>query len=211
MISKPVKDTCTDCGKIKFLANKSKKLCTTCVAIRKRTKDKETKELVKKPVKKTTVKTKPFNGKKTVVKQAALDQITSRLVRLLYPSLCPHCKIKLDSSNANCGHFVSRVKQSTRFSLKNLVAVDRTCNFYRPEHVYTLGKFLDTIWGEGTADEQILLGNKKLKFTNEARKALYTLYTKAYEKAQNLSQIDKYKFMKEIQMEYEKIIKDLFF
>lgn len=208
MIGKVVKDTCTDCGKIKFLANKSKKLCSTCVSIRKRQKDKDTKELKKK---KKITKSKLFSGKASIVKQAALDQITSKLVRSLYPSICPHCKIKLDSSNSNCGHFVSRVKQSTRFSLKNLVAVDRTCNFYRPEHVYTLGKFLDGIWGDGTADEQIILGNKKLKFTNDKRKELFTLYKESFEKSQTLSQTEKYKLMRETQKKYEEIIKDLFF
>jgi hypothetical protein len=202
MIGKATRDYCSMCDKFKYMAVKSKRLCTSCNNAQK----KKSKEKVKpKPKKKST----PI--KSNHITQAKLDQMTSWLVRTLYPAQCPHCMVHLDRTNSNCGHFVSRTKQSTRFSLKNLVAIDRTCNFYRPEHAYTLGKYLDKVWGEGTADAQILLGNKKLKLCMDDRRLIYNLYKEILERAEGKSQDEKFELMKEAQLRYEQIVNELIY
>lgn len=185
--SKPAKQKCSVCEKIRPIAKKSRKICSSCIKAEKREKQ------------------------RAIITQEKLDQITSRLVRALYPSVCPHCRIPLDSSNSNCGHFVSRTKQPTRFSLKNLVAIDRNCNFYRPEHAYTLGKVLNEVWGKDTADDQIVLGNKKVKFNNHDRSRIYDIYKAALAKAEGLTQEEKYDLLKETQALYEEIVNPLIF
>jgi len=202
MIGKASRDNCSLCDKFKYMAVKSKKLCTSCNNAQK----KKSKEKSKpKPKKKSTL------IRSNVISQAKLDQMTSWLVRTLYPPQCPHCAVYLDRSNSNCGHFVSRTKQSTRFSLKNLVAIDRTCNFYRPEHAYSLGKYLDKVWGEGTADKQILLGNKKLKLCLDDRKLIYGIYKEILERAEGKDQEEKFDLLKEAQLRYEHIVNELIF
>lgn len=189
---------CSLCGKKRLIAIKSKKICAVC----------NKKKSIEAQKEKNKVKRKK---KAETITQIKLDQITSKLVRTLYPSICPHCFVKLDSSNSNCGHFVSRTKQSTRFSLKNLVSIDRNCNFYKPEHVYTLGKTLNNLWGEGTADNQILLGNRHVKFSNQDRKEIFDIYLNALQKAESheLNQDEKYELLKETQILYEEIVNNL--
>lgn len=196
---KPVEHpACSICGKKRLIAIKSKKICAVCHKQRGI------------EIKRERNKAKRKKKAETIT-QIKLDQITSKLVRTLYPPICPHCFVPLDNSNSNCGHFVSRTKQPTRFSLKNLVSVDRNCNFYRPEHVYTLGKTLNKLWGEGTADQQILLGNKHVKFSNQDRRAIYDIYLDALQKAeaQELTQDEKYELLKETQILYEEIVNNL--
>ena len=196
---KPVEHpACSICGKKRLIAIKSKKICAVC----------NKKKLVERAKYKRNLKKAK---KASTITQQKLDQITSKLVRTLYPPICPHCFVKLDNSNSNCGHFVSRTKQATRFSLKNLVSIDRNCNFYKPEHVYTLGKTLNNLWGEGTADNQILLGNKQVKFSNQDRKAIFEIYQNALQLAESkeLNQDEKYELLKETQILYEKIVNNL--
>lgn len=196
---KPLKQTCIGCAKVKAIANKTKKLCATCVSTEKKEKQKLKKEHKKKV-------------KQDTITQNKLDQITSWLIRSTYPMQCPHCGVKLEYKTSQCGHFVGRTKQSTRYSLKNLVAIDKTCNFYRPEHPYSLGKFLNKLWGEGTADEQILLSNKKLKLSNEDRRLIYNIYKNALSKLNEfMSQEEKYEILKKAQEEYEKVVFPLLF
>lgn len=198
-IKKEIKEIpCSQCGKSRPLANKSKKICGVCVK----------KNAVEKAKKRRQVKRE---RKAEKITQSKLDSITSKLVRKLYPNICPHCSVELNNLNSNCGHFVSRTKQSTRYSLKNLVAIDRHCNFYRPEHVYTLGKTLNSLWGEGTADEQILLGNKQVKFSDYDRKNIYNIYKNALDIAESndLNQEQKYELLKKTQFLYEETIKHL--
>jgi hypothetical protein len=196
---KPLKQTCIGCAKVKAIANKTKKLCATCVSTEKKEKQKLRKEHKKKV-------------KQDTITQNKLDQITSWLIRSAYPMQGPHCSVKLEYKTSQCGHFVGRTKQSTRYSLKNLVAIDKTCNFYRPEHPYSLGKFLNKLWGEGTADEQILLSNKKLKLSNEDRRLIYNIYKNALSKLNEfMSQEEKYEILKEAQEEYEKVVFPLLF
>lgn len=190
---------CSGCGKTKPIANKTKRLCATCL-VKERKEEQKLRKEHKKKIKQETIT------------QSKLDQITSWLVRAAYPMQCPHCKVSLEPKTAQCGHFVGRTRQSTRYSLKNLVAIDRQCNFYRPEHPYSLGKFLDIVWGEGTADSQIELSLRKLKLSNYDRGLIYKAYNEALQKVQEVSsQEKKYEILKEAQKRYEEIITPLLF
>lgn len=196
---KDLQKPCSECGKIKPIANKTKRLCAGCVVKEKKAKQKVRKE-IKRKIKQETIT------------QTRLDQITSWLVRGTYPLVCPHCHSELEYKTSQCGHFVGRTRQSTRFSLKNLVAIDKTCNFYRPEHPYSLGKFLDKVWGEGTADEQIALSNKKLKLSNHDRRRIYDVFKEALDQLKDdMPQEAKYAILKLAQDEYEKIVFPLLF
>lgn len=196
---KEIQKPCSDCGKVKAIANKTKRLCATCVMKEKKEKQKVRKELKRKLEKET-------------ISQSKLDQITSWLVRGAYPLVCPHCHVELEYKTSQCGHFVGRTRQPTRFSLKNLVAIDKTCNFYRPEHPYSLGKFLDKVWGEGTADEQIRLSNKKLKLSNHDRRMIYDVFKEALDQLDDtMPQEEKYAILKLTQDKYEKIVFPLLF
>lgn len=187
---------CSDCQKVKPYANKKRKLCFTCFNKFKKERDKERSERRKKL-------------KRESITQVKLDQVTSWLVRTLYPPKCPHCDVDLEYKTSNCGHFVSRTKQSTRFSLKNLCAVDRNCNFYVPEHVWSIGKFLDKVWGKGTADKQIEIAQRKLKLTPSERREIYLVYKDALDRSLGLDQDQKYKLLEETQLKYEAIINPL--
>ncbi len=190
----PKNTVCSSCGKERSLANKTKKLCITCVNNLKKEKERQKRE-----------------EKKKIIGQAKLDQVTSWLVRTLYPAKCPHCGVKLEFKTSNCGHFVSRVKQATRFSLKNLCAIDRNCNFYVPEHVWSLGKYLDEVWGDGTADEQIELAKKQLKLTPHKRKEIYDIYREILDRAGDVgtSWSSKFALLQEAQAKYEEIVNPL--
>jgi formaldehyde-activating enzyme involved in methanogenesis len=91
------------------------------------------------------------------------------------------------------------------------VAIDRNCNFYRPEHAYTLGKVLNEVWGKDTADDQIVLGNRKVKFNNYDRAKIYEIYKNALSQADGLSQDEKYELLKKTQKLYEEIVNPLIF
>lgn len=169
MISNPIKDTCTDCGKIKFLANKSKKLCTTCVAIRKRQKDKETKELVKK---------KKTESSSFLIKK--LDKVFSVFIRLQSTdregyTKCFTCDRVEYWRKIQCGHFQSRRFMSTRFHKRNCRPQCYACNIGLSGNQYIYGVNLDTKFGEGAADEMVRLSREIKKFTPDELKKLIEL------------------------------------
>ncbi len=115
--------------------------------------------------------------KRERITEKKLDQVTSKLVRSIYPSMCHGCGIQLEFNTMQAGHFCGRSRRSVRFSLKNLAPLCKNCNFYCQDHVYTLGKHLNSYWGEGTAEEQIRLGNQLFKPSQQFRDALYELYS----------------------------------
>jgi hypothetical protein len=67
------------------------------------------------------------------------------------------------------------------------------------------------LWGEGTADNQILLGNRHVKFSNQDRKEIFDIYLNALQKAESheLNQDEKYELLKETQILYEEIVNNL--
>jgi hypothetical protein len=64
-------------------------------------------------------------------------------------------------SEFDCGHFISRRFEATRFDEKNANAQCLKCNRFENGNQYEHGQFIDHKWGEGTA-EQILFKSKML-------------------------------------------------
>ena len=186
---------CSECGKIKPIANKTKRLCAGCVVKEKKAKQKVRKE-IKRKIKQETIT------------QTRLDQITSWLVRGAHINKCHACEITLDPKGLQCAHFVGRTKVSTRYHLTNLLPACPKCNLYTPHHVWNLGKSLNRIWGEDTTEDMLQLSNKILKLSNHDRKLIYDVYRTCLTDIEqgNYTQVEKYQKLREALHDYNKIV-----
>lgn len=186
---------CSECGKIKAIANKTKRLCAGCVVKEKKAKQKVRKEIKRKIKQETITQTK-------------LDQITSWLVRGAHINKCHACEITLDPKGLQCAHFVGRTKVATRYHLTNLLPACPKCNLYTPHHVWNLGKSLNKIWGEDTTEDMLQLSNKILKLSNHDRKLIYDVYRTCLTdiESRDYTQIEKYQKLREALHEYNKIV-----
>ena len=192
---KDVQKPCSECGKIKTIANKTKRLCASCVV-----KEKKAKQKVKKEIKRKI--------EKETINQTKLDQITSWLVRGAHINKCHACEITLDPKGLQCAHFVGRTKTATRYHLTNLLPACPKCNLYTPHHVWNLGKSLNKIWGEDTTEEMLQLSNKVLKLSNYDRKLIYDVYRTCLTDIEqsNYTQVEKYQRLRQALKEYNKIL-----
>ena len=192
---KDLQKPCSECGKVKAIANKTKRLCATCVVKEKKAKQKVRKEIKRKIKQETITQTK-------------LDQITSWLVRGAHINKCHACEITLDPKGLQCAHFVGRTKVSTRYHLNNLLPACPKCNLYTPHHVWNLGKSLNKIWGEDTTEDMLQLSNKILKLSNHDRKLIYDVYRTCLTDIEqgSYTQTEKYQKLREALHEYNKIV-----
>jgi hypothetical protein len=190
-----VQKPCSDCGKVKPLANKTKRLCATCLVKAKKEKQKIRKEYKKKV-------------KQETITQSKLDQVTSWLVRAAHEHKCHSCEIPLDPRQSQCAHFVGRTKGPTRYNLYNLLPACRTCNLFTPHHVWNLGKTLNKLWGDDNTEKMLELSAKHLKMSNNDRKMIYDVFKHYLDKIQdgNFSQEEKYSLIREAQSKYEHIV-----
>jgi hypothetical protein len=159
---KPLKETiCSGCKRNRPYANKTKKLCSTCV---KKAADEKAKER---------------RAVKREKKRMSISQLTKRLdtVFSLY--------IRLENSNKNgmvkcftCdnphhyksihnGHFQSRRFMSTRFDPFNCAPQCYACNVGMSGMQYEFGKRIDLKYGEGMADLIVQKSKGVYKFTPE--------------------------------------------
>ena len=69
-------------------------------------------------------------------------------------------------SDPDCGHFISRRFQSTRYDEKNAHAQCKKCNRFQNGNQYEHGKAIDRKYGEGTADK--LLQKSKMQCIRKA-------------------------------------------
>lgn len=189
---------CSECGKIKAIANKTKRLCASCVV-----KERKEKQRIKKEHKRKI--------KQETVTQTKLDQITSWLVRAVHKNECHACGVISDPKGLQCAHFVGRTKMTTRFNLRNLLPACPKCNLYTPHHVWNLGKSLNKIFGEDTTEKMLELSAHQLKLSNYDRKLVYDVYRTYLTKIEegDLSQDEKYDLLNYIIKEYEHIINPL--
>lgn len=160
------KNKCSECGKDRPYANKTKKICAYCVKKLAALKAKEKKAQVRKK-------------KAETITQAKLDQITSWLIRGAHEEKCHACGKELPKKNLQCCHFVSRTKTTTRFDLKNMLPGCQVCNMYTPHHVWELGKSINRLWGENKTEHLLELAGKQLKLNNSERKEIYDIYKSA--------------------------------
>jgi hypothetical protein len=109
--------------------------------------------------------------KKTISKlKKKLDAIFSLYIRLRTAddygnNQCCTCG-KVDHwSNLQCGHFVSRKHLSTRFHDMNCFPQCIGCNIFKYGEQWKFGHFIDSNFGEGTAEELVVLGHTTLKIS----------------------------------------------
>lgn len=170
---KILKETiCSECGKNRNYANKTKKLCGFC--------------LKKLQQEKTKIKKEKFRKKKAeTITQAKLDQVTSWLIRAVYEEKCYACNKELPRKNLQCCHFVSRTKTTTRFDLHNMLPGCQVCNMYTPHHVWNLGKSINNLWGKDKTEQLLELAGKQLKLNTLDRKSIYVIYREALDRIEN--------------------------
>ena len=196
---KKVKETiCSNCGKTRPYANKTKKLCAYCVKKHQQQKAKERRAAVRKK-------------KAETITQVKLDQITSWLIRAAHEEKCHACSKELPKKNLQCCHFVSRTKTTTRFDLKNMLPGCQVCNMYTPHHVWELGKSINKIWGENKTEELLELAGKQLKLNNSDRKEIYTVYKNALEdiEANEYTIKERISILEKVHQEYLTIVQNL--
>jgi|SRR5690625_868337 len=67
-------------------------------------------------------------------------------------SQCITCKAWKPWKEMDCGHFISRRFQATRYDERNANAQCKKCNRFENGNQYEHGKRIDEKYGEGTAD-----------------------------------------------------------
>lgn len=169
---KVIETICSDCGKKKPYANKTKKLCTSCVQKQAKEKAKLKREAVRKK-------------KADTITQAKLDQMTSWLIRAAYEEKCHACEVPMPRKQLQCCHFVSRTKSMTRFDPRNMLPGCPTCNMYTPHHVWNLGKSINKIWGNDMTETLLSISTASLKMNNNDRKQIYDIFKAALERIES--------------------------
>ena len=108
-----------------------------------------------------------------------LDAALSKLVRLGFADdngyvQCFTCgQMKNWKYEMQCGHFQSRSKYSTRWlfdpdnGMVNVMPQCKRCNMSNGGQQYIFGRRLDAVYGEGTADKIVALGNTPVKYSND--------------------------------------------
>jgi len=148
---------------------------------------KQTKPLkVKTPLKaksslkaKTALKSKPAGKKQpkptiTKLKKKA-DTVFSKSVRYRFARKidgewigeCITCKVRKPIKQLQCGHFMSRQYNATRFDRKNCASQCYGCNVMQQGRQYIFGIELDKLYGEGTANELLEKARTVHKLTHE--------------------------------------------
>jgi len=169
---KVIETICSDCGKKKPYANKTKKLCTSCVQKQAKEKAKLKREAVRKK-------------KADTITQAKLDQMTSWLIRAVYEEKCYACEVPMSKKQLQCCHFVSRTKSMTRFDPRNMLPGCPTCNMYTPHHVWNLGKSINKIWGNDMTETLLSISTASLKMNNNDRRHIYDSFKAAVERIES--------------------------
>jgi len=71
--------------------------------------------------------------------------------------VCCTCGKWIHWKEITCGHFQKRGRPGTRFNEQNCAAQCRACNSYKDGEQYKHGRYIDTKYGEGTADKLVSL------------------------------------------------------
>ena len=103
----------------------------------------------------------------TIVKK--LDALFSTYIRLRdceegYVNCITCGKVK-NWKEVDAGHFQTRAKYSTRWDERNVNAQCKGCNMVNGGQQYIHGLEIDKKFGEGTANELVILSQKIRKFT----------------------------------------------
>ena len=162
IMEKPTKETiCSGCSRNRPYANKSKKLCSTCVK------------------KIAEAKAKERRAAKREKKRMSISQLTKKLdtVFSLYIRLenanskgmvkCFTCDNEHHYKAIQNGHFQSRRFMSTRFDPFNCAPQCYACNVGMSGMQYEFGKRIDLKYGQGMADLIVQKSKGVYKFDPE--------------------------------------------
>ena len=99
-----------------------------------------------------------------------LDKWFSLFIRLREAAsnglaFCFTCGCSKHYKKLQCGHFQSRTHLSTRWDLKNCQVQCAACNVFRYGEQYKFSLNLDAKYGEGTAEELLILSKSTWKIT----------------------------------------------
>lgn len=109
-----------------------------------------------------------MKGLTDLMKEA--DKLFSLIVRLKasndqgYAKCCT-CNSVHHWKEMDCGHFMSRKHQSTRYDERNTGCQCKDCNIFSQGKQYEFAKYLDKVHGPGTADEMLLKSKMSCKRT----------------------------------------------
>ena len=89
--------------------------------------------------------------------QAKADKYFSLYIRLKNSvnenCICATCKRTFHWRNIDCGHFMTRNHEATRYDEKNVAPQCAACNRFKGGRQYLMARYLDEKYGKGTADE----------------------------------------------------------
>lgn len=177
VMEKPLKETiCSGCSRNRPYANKSKKLCSTCVK------------------KIAEAKAKERRAAKREKKRMSISQLTKKLdtVFSLYIRLenannkgmvkCFTCDNEHHYKAIQNGHFQSRRFMSTRFNPFNCAPQCYACNVGMSGMQYEFGKRIDLMYGPGVADLIVQKSKAVCKFQPEEMLELIELFAEKVDK-----------------------------
>ena len=78
---------------------------------------------------------------------------------------CITCGTRKYWKEVDAGHFQTRAKYSTRWDERNVNAQCKGCNLVNGGQQYVHGLAIDKKFGEGTADELVILSNQIVKLS----------------------------------------------
>lgn len=177
IMEKPTKETiCSGCSRNRPYANKSKKLCSTCVK------------------KIAEAKAKERRAAKREKKRMSISQLTKKLdtVFSLYIRLenannkgmvkCFTCDNEHYYKAIQNGHFQSRRFMSTRFDPFNCAPQCYACNVGMSGMQYEFGKRIDLKYGQGMADLIVQKSKGVYKFDPEEMLELIEFFAERVDK-----------------------------
>jgi hypothetical protein len=105
---------------------------------------------------------------------------------------CCTCPTKKHWKEMDCGHFISRRYEATRHNDKNAGPQCPHCNRFNQGKQFEFAKYVDKRWGEGTADELLLLSKWICKRNQYDYEMIAQEYDEKIKKLENENQHQKH-------------------
>lgn len=135
--------------------------------------------------------------KRETITEKKLDQIFSKLVRLIYPSICHSTLEKGEFKDFHCSHFIGRNNRCTRFDLRNCYPCFAAENMYNSLHVLELAKRLKEYYGIDYDDFISAAKQNTCKLNSNDRRNMYDVFQQALESIKedsSLGNLEKLRF-----------------
>lgn len=196
----PKEISCKTCG----TSCKSGKggLCNSCYAIKAKAK----REAAKKAK-------KAIDRKLGNVSEDRLWKTFAELVKSAYPLICHGHEVPISlekgSANTQACHFVSRKAAITKYDIRNVLPGCAYCNAYDQSHVYRLGKWINTYWGPGTAEQIRAVSKSTIKISQAKRNELNAYFKNCLSELNVDNHESRVESLRRIFDGYSKIIKQI--